>query len=122
MCSASTIAWRMSSSARDVSAISPLRTPRERAWPRPTILSAPSAPSSPTTAQTLEVPTSNPTMIEDGSNMLLFQAERFGEARGGQGEGAGLEPPGGNVIVDRQIERGNGLVLLLGMIKNLVPA
>ena len=56
------------------SAISPLRTPRERAWPRPMMFSAPSAPSSPTTAQTFDVPISRPTMMEESSNMFLPDA------------------------------------------------
>src|SRR6266581_171748 len=98
----------MSSSANDVSAISPLRTPRERAWPRPTILSAPSAPNSPTTAQTLEVPTSNPTMMEEGSNMFLLGAKGFGQPGRGGGNRAGLEPPGGNIIAYREIKRRDG--------------
>ena len=38
------------------STISPLRTPRERAWPTPMMFSAPLSFTSPTTAQTLEVP------------------------------------------------------------------
>src|SRR6478735_4674369 len=70
----------MSSSAICGSASSPLRTPRERAWPRPTTLSEPSALNSPTTAQTLDVPISRPTMIDEaGSNMFLLVAERLRE-------------------------------------------
>src|SRR5262249_246554 len=43
------------------STISPLRTPREGAWPTPRILIVPSVRLSPTTTQTFAVPISNPT-------------------------------------------------------------
>src|SRR4029077_2758256 len=44
------------------STISPLRTPRDGAWPTPRILSVPSGRLSPTTTQILEVPISRPTI------------------------------------------------------------
>src|SRR5207248_5812986 len=42
--------------------ISPLRTPRDGAWPTPRILIVPSVRPSPTTTQIFEVPISRPTM------------------------------------------------------------
>ena len=94
--------------------ISPLRTPRERAWPRPTMFRAPSALESPTTAQTLEVPISSPTMMEEGSNMFFPGAQGFGWLGSGGRDGAGFEPAGGDVVGDRQIERGNRLARASG--------
>src|SRR5688572_9753851 len=44
------------------STISPLRTPRDGAWPTPRILIVPSGRPSPTTTQILEVPISRPTI------------------------------------------------------------
>src|SRR5262249_33784202 len=44
------------------STISPLRTPRDGAWPTPRILSVPSGRLSPTTTQIFEVPISRPTI------------------------------------------------------------
>src|SRR3954463_6384927 len=44
------------------STISPLRTPRDGAWPTPRILIVPSGRLSPTTTQIFEVPISSPTM------------------------------------------------------------
>src|ERR1700730_14238891 len=44
------------------STISPLRTPRDGAWPTPRILIVPSGRPSPTTTQIFEVPISRPTM------------------------------------------------------------
>src|SRR5207247_7424787 len=44
------------------STISPLRTPREGAWPTPRILTVPSGFPSPTTTQIFEVPISRPTI------------------------------------------------------------
>src|SRR4051812_19008599 len=122
MCSASTIACRMSSSASDVSAISPLRTPRERAWPSPMMFKAPSAFSSPTTAHTFDVPTSNPTMIEEGSNMFLFSANRFRQLGGREWNRAGLQPPSWIIVADRQIERPDCFVLLLRGRKYFMPS
>src|SRR5436309_807895 len=42
---------------------SPLRTPSDSAWPTPMMLMPPPSTTSPTMAQTFEVPTSKPTMI-----------------------------------------------------------
>src|SRR5262249_24056598 len=61
----------MSSAASVGSTISPFRTPRERDWPTPMMLRAAGGVTSPTTAHTLEVPTSRPTMTWDGSNIFL---------------------------------------------------
>src|SRR6476620_7798364 len=44
------------------STISPLRTPRDGAWPTPRILIVPSGLPSPTTTQIFEVPISRPTI------------------------------------------------------------
>src|ERR1700704_1879802 len=107
------MAWRTSSSARGASAISPLRTPRERAWPRPTMFSAPSALKSPTTAQTLEVPISSPTMIEAGLNMFPLRSQGFWQPGNRTGrEAAGFDPPGGNVVGDRQVQHADGFAQL----------
>jgi len=54
------------------SAISPLRTPRERAWPRPMMFNPLAALISPATTQILEVPISRPTMMEEESTCFLF--------------------------------------------------
>src|SRR5260370_23663152 len=112
----------MASSAVGGSAISPLRTPRERDWPRPTILRAPSGLKSPTTAHTFEVPTSNPTIMEDASNMFLFGASLFRESGRTGREGAGFEPAGRHVVGDRQVKRGNLLAHFLSLVKNGAPA
>ena len=63
---------------RDYEVIILTRTPRERDWPKPTMFSTPSALNSPTTAQTLEVPISRPTMMDEESNIFLFGANGFG--------------------------------------------
>src|ERR1035437_2199324 len=119
MCSASTIALRTSSSAIGASAISPLRTPRERDWPRPTMFSTPSALNSPTTAHTFDVPISKPTIMEEESNMAFLVAQSFGRlGRRGRNR-AGFEPADGNVIADREIERRDGLVHSLPAVVNL---
>src|SRR5207249_858812 len=118
---ASTMAWRTSSSAESVSAISPLRTARERAWPSPTILRAPSALSSPTIAQTLEVPISRPTIIEEGSDMLFLDTDRlrrFGEV--GR-EAAWILPTERHAVADGKIERRDGFAQLLAEIENSTP-
>src|SRR5947207_2665772 len=97
------MAWRTSSSARVGSAISPLRTPRDLAWPRPTILSEASVLSSPTTAQTFEVPISRPTIIEEGSNMLFLEMNRTIGRDGCGGGGAGFEPANGDAVGNGQV-------------------
>src|ERR1044071_2463404 len=61
-CSASTTASCTHFIAVSKSTISPLRTPRDGAWPTPRILSVPSGRLSPTTTQILEVPISRPTI------------------------------------------------------------
>src|SRR6266700_2500150 len=116
------MAWRTSSSAAGASAISPLRTPRERAWPRPTIFNAPSQLSSPTTAQTLDVPTSRPTMMEEGSNMFFLYAYRFGEFRRGGRQRVRVLPTGRDTVGNREIERRNHFCHFLTEIENSTPA
>jgi len=64
------MAARKSSSTCSVLQISPLRTPRERDWPRPMMFSAPSAFCSPTTTQIFEVPISRPAMMLESSNIF----------------------------------------------------
>src|SRR5437016_10103099 len=116
------MAWRTSSSAAVVSAISPLRTARERAWPSPTILSAPSALSSPTIAQTLDVPTSRPTIMEEGSNMLFLDTDRLrGLGEAGR-EGAWILPTDRHTVADGKIERRDRFAHLLAKIENRAPA
>src|SRR5664279_2552464 len=115
------MAWRTSSSASGASAISPLRTPRERAWPRPTIFSAPSAASSPTTAQTLDVPISSPTMIEEALNMSFLGVYDSGNPGSRGRNRAGFKPAGRDIIGNREIECGDGLAHPLAQVKNLMP-
>src|SRR5437868_6765198 len=76
----------MSSAAVEASEISPLRTPRERDWPRPMMFGAPEGFTSPTTAQTLLVPISKPTMMDSGSNIF------WGSARAVQRKRSTLSP------------------------------
>src|ERR1043166_8168737 len=113
----------MSSSAIGASLISPLRTPRERACPRPTIFRAPSALSSPTTAQTLEVPISNPTIMEEGGSNMLFPGVQWfwGLNRRG-GNGAGFQPTRREVVGDGQVQSGNRSSQFLSHQVNLMPA
>src|ERR1700681_556623 len=61
-CSASTTASCTHFIAVSKSTISPLRTPREGAWPTPRILIVPSGRPSPTTTQIFDVPISRPTI------------------------------------------------------------
>src|ERR1041385_6831364 len=117
------MAWRMSSSAIEGSVISPLRTPRERACPRPTTFNALSAESSPTTAQTFDVPTSRPTMIEEeGSNMFLFEAWRFRGFRRHRRNEAGFEPFRRDVVTHRQVQGPKCFADLLAFLLDLIPA
>src|SRR5271154_3265343 len=97
------MALRTSSLAREASAISPLRTPRERAWPRPMMFKALAALISPATTQILEVPISRPTMMEEESNMFSFWARGWEGARRHCRKGGGRDP------MDRQVV-GNGEV------------
>src|SRR5204863_9129422 len=116
------MAWRTSSSAAVVSAISPLRTARERAWPKPTILSAPSALSSPTIAQTLDVPTSRPTIMEEGSNIFFLDTDRLrGLGEAGR-EAAWILPTDRHTVADGKIERCDRFAHLLAKIENRAPA
>src|SRR5204862_6114302 len=61
-CSASTTASCTHFIAVSKSTISPLRTPRDGAWPTPRILIVPSGRLSPTTTQIFDVPISRPTI------------------------------------------------------------
>src|ERR1043166_1991422 len=114
------MALRMSSAAAEASAISPLRTPRERACPMPIRLRAPAALISPTTAHTLDVPTSRPTMIEPGSNMFTFGC--FGRVGRSRGHEAGFEPASWDVVLNRKIYPGEMPASLATVIDNDVPA
>src|SRR5713101_6162319 len=106
----------MSSEATEASAISPLRTPRERAWPRPMILRAPAGLTSPTTAQILEVPISKPTIIEDGSNIFFLVTGWFEDFLRGHRDKAGFEPAGRQIIRNGKIDGGQVLARCLPMI------
>src|SRR5882672_3002976 len=116
------MALRTSSSAAGASQISPLRTPRDRDWPRPTMLSAPSELSSPTTAQTLEVPISSPTMMVEESNISSSIVLRFGLWRGCGRDRASLEPAGGDIIGDGEVEGGDDPVHFDAPFVNRLPA
>src|SRR5438876_11074157 len=120
ICSASTMAFRMSSLASAASTISALRTPRERAWPTPMMLSPDESElTSPTTAQIFDVPTSRPTMTGDWSNMFLFDGlEGFGC---GRERGAGFQPKHRRVVGDGQIECPDDLADFFAVIVNQPP-
>src|SRR5690349_20012600 len=112
----------MSSSASEGSVISPLRTPRERDCPRPTMVRALSAESSPTTALTLGLPISRPLVIEEeGSNMFLLLARGFGNFGRGHGHQRGFQPFGRNVVADGKIEVPNGFAVLASFLLNIKP-
>src|SRR5581483_9470015 len=115
------MALRTSSSAVGASAISPLRTPRERDCPTPIRLSAPAALTSPTTAQILEVPISSPTIKEAGSNIFSPVAVRVFDF-GADGRRCGPRQAGGNVVRHRQIQRDETFVHPLPPVINLPPA
>src|SRR5260370_17360614 len=122
MCSASTTALRTSSAAAEGSEISPLRTPRERDCPRPMIFRAPEALTSPTTAQTLDVPISRPTMIEDdGSNIFLPVRLGLVWFRGCRGKQARFQPASREVVRDRKIQRSDLLAVPLTVIVHAAP-
>src|SRR5439155_24772231 len=110
----------MSSLARLASTISALRTPRERAWPTPMMLSPDESElTSPTTAQIFDVPTSRPTMTGDWSNMFLFDGlEGFGC---GRERGAGFQPKHRRVVGDGQIECPDDLADFFAVIVNQPP-
>src|ERR1035441_1801731 len=102
------MALRTSSSARAGSAISPLRTPRERAWPTPMMLRAWLALISPTTAQIFEVPISNPTMMEVESNIFPFRFIRFDKLIEERRQGGAGHPADGEMVGNGNIEGGDG--------------
>src|ERR1700731_1750279 len=116
------MALRTSSSAVEASAISPLRTPRERDWPRPMTFNAPAALTSPTAAQILDVPISSPTMSEAGSNIFFAVAVVGFYLRAGRRGCARLQPGGGYIIGERKVQGVNGPAQFLSPIKNLAPA
>src|SRR5258706_12417144 len=103
------MALRMSSEAGDGSAISPLRTPRERAWPKPMMLRAPDGFTSPTTAQTLEVPISSPTMIEDASNISFLVVGGFEDLLSLRRNEVRFLPASRQIVRHRQIDRNQRL-------------
>src|ERR1035438_7575495 len=101
---------------------SPLRTPRERAWPRPMIFSAPSAPCSPTTTQIFEVPISRPAMMLESSNISPPVSDRMDCSRCGARNDAGHRPAHRHVVRHRQIRRRDVFLLSQTEIVNLLPA
>src|SRR5689334_19918212 len=115
------MALRTSSSAVGASAISPLRTPRERDWPSPMILRTPAALTSPTAAQIFEVPISRPTMNEEGSN-IASPSDDLGFAFGNDRLCGSLDKLRRNVVRNRQVERGDAFAASLGLLVNFVPA
>src|SRR6266436_1637295 len=116
------MALRMSSEAREGSAISPLRTPRERDWPTPMMLRTPSGLTSPTTAQIFEVPISRPTIMEEGSDISFLVSRGFNEFLNGHGDKARLEPARRQIVGDREIDRGQMLADELAVIIDQPPA
>src|SRR3989442_6921041 len=116
------MALRMSSDAREASAISPLRTPRERAWPTPMMLSAPEGFTSPTTAQILDVPVSSPTIIEEGSNIFFLITRRFDDFLICQGHEPRFEPAGGQIVGDGEVNESQALAAGLAVIADQPPA
>src|SRR5665213_487924 len=122
ICSASNIAARKSSSTCSGLMISPLRTPRERAWPRPMMFSRPSAFSSPTTTQIFEVPISRPAMMLESSNIFPPGFQGFHRLRRHDRRGAGHGPAHRHVVRHRQVHRGDGFLLVHAEVVNLPPA
>src|SRR5271157_5414610 len=116
------MALRTSSSARAGSAISPLRTPRERAWPTPMMLRAPAALISPTTAQIFEVPISNPTMMAGESNIFPFWFIRFDKLIEQRRHGVAGHPAHRQVVGDGDVQRGDGFALRLAVVVDRPPA
>src|ERR1017187_8202261 len=102
--------------------ISPLRTPRERAWPRPMMFSAPSGFCSPTTTQILDVPISRPAMMLESSNIFPPGSDGMDRSRRQVGRGAGHHPAHRHVVRHGEIRRRDGFLLLQTEIVNLLPA
>src|SRR5437588_12260996 len=98
------MALRMSSEASEGSAISPLRTPRERAWPTPMMFRAPAGFISPTTAQTLEVPISRPTITEEGSDIFFLISGGFNHFLSSCRDEARFQPAGWQIVRNREID------------------
>src|ERR1017187_9025649 len=118
------MALRTSSSACVVSTISPLRTPRERAWPRPMMFNpapAGSAFRSPTTAQTLDVPISKPTIMDESSNIFPPGVSGVDGPGCGGRRHDGFHPTDRHVVGNRQIERRHRFVHALSQIVNFAP-
>src|ERR1017187_3783487 len=122
ICSASNIAARKSSSTCSGLMISPLRTPRERACPRPMMFSAPSAFCSPTTTQIFDVPISRPAMMLESSNISPPIFQGFHRLRRHDRRDARRHPAHRHIVRHRQIRRGDGFLLLQTKIVNLLPA
>src|SRR5712664_2238760 len=116
------MALRMSSEAREGSAISPLRTPRERDWPTPMMLRTPAGLTSPTTAQIFDVPISRPTIIEEGSDIFFLVSRGFSELLNGSGDNVCFKPASRQIVRDREINRGQMLADKLAVIINQPPA
>src|SRR5262245_9741582 len=116
------MALRMSSPIMAGLMISPLRTARDFAWPRPMMLSAPFSLHCPTTAHTLEVPSSSPTIIGEGSNMLFFVARKIQAGRGADRSRDVLLPAGGNIVRYGQVEWRDGFGCVERVVMKDAPA
>src|SRR6266516_3708937 len=110
------MAFRMSSLASVASTISPLRTPRERDWPTPMMLSVAASLTSPTTAQIFDVPISRPTMTDDWSNMFLSGEGGFVEPGRRWRQRAGFDPEHRGVVRHRKVEGADSLAHLPAVI------
>src|SRR4051794_11328476 len=116
------MALRMSSSTAGASQISPLRTPRDFAWPSPTIFNPDeSGFNSPTTAQIFDVPISNPTMMLEESNISSPGALRFCRFRSRRRRNTVRETQG-RVVCHRQIERSDCFIEPGAFLVNLLPS
>src|SRR5260370_37930405 len=116
------MALRMSSSTAGASQISPLRTPRDFAWPSPTMFRPhESGFISPTTAQIFEAPISNPTMMLEESNISSPDALRFNNFGSGRRHDTGVREAQRAVISHRQIQCGNGAVGAPAFLEDLLP-
>src|SRR6185437_734083 len=117
------MALRMSSSTAGASQISPLRTPRDFAWPRPTIFTpAESGFISPTTAQIFDVPISNPTMMLEESNISSPGALRFCRFGRRRRRHARIDEAQRRIVHHSQIQCGNGAVSSRAFFMNFFPA
>src|SRR6478735_8899399 len=94
------------------STISPLRTPRDGAWPTPRIFIVPSGLPSPTTTQIFEVPISRPTikLLLAITVVFLVETLKWDRPAHRQGWGTGVEFFHARTVGKRFLDRGvNGL-------------